>query len=84
MKSGVVATSSAATPDGMRFSATPTSEFASISSDPTMAAVRNCGHVTPAAPWTCATASMMRPASPNRAADSRNGGIVSIATLIPR
>jgi hypothetical protein len=46
MKSGVIATSSAAMPDGIRRSATPTSELPSMSNDPTIAAVRNCGRVT--------------------------------------
>jgi hypothetical protein len=84
MNTGVMATSSAAIPEGMRFSATPTSEFASISNDPTIAAVRNSGSVTPLAPVAFATPSMINPASPNRAAERVNGGIVSIAKRIPR
>ena len=83
MKSGVIATSRAAMPDGIRDSATPTSEFASISSEPTIAAVRNCGAVGFGALRTFAMTRRIAPASVKRTHDSRNGGIVSIAKRIP-
>ena len=79
MNSGVVATNSAAIPDGIRFSATPTSEFASMRREPTIAPVRHCGSVARASFRAIAMTSMMSPASPNRIVESTNGGIVSIA-----
>ena len=81
---GFFATSSAAMPDGIRFSATPTSEFASISRQPTIAALRNCAPVTSVSPRNAAMPSMINPARPNRVAESVNGGMVSMAKRMPR
>ena len=88
IQSGIVATSSAATPESMRSSESATPPFPPRSNaPPTIAAASQWRPVGPSparSPRRTENQYRTAPATRNRAADMSSGGIVSIATMIPR
>src|SRR5205823_4621589 len=83
-QSGIVATRSAATPESTRFSAHVIPPFPTVrSAPPAMSAATHAR--TPSRSRRGGEIAKSRPpATRNRAADMRNGGIVRIASMIPR
>ena len=84
IQQGVIATSSAATPDGIRRTAHETSPFDEISAAPTIAAASHCSFVSSRDPSRSPIPSRIAPARRYRAPAIGNGGSDATANFMNR